>query len=332
MSTRRRPKQLLPLAGDEPLIGETLSRALLAAPRDRVRILAGAHLVGPFREALGGLDAATFMVEPEPRGTGPVLTWAAWKLLREDPEAILVSLHADHAIRPPGAFARLLHDAGAMAGEEDLLFTVAVPPTRPETGYGYIRPGKALEPRGSAEGFRVRSFVEKPDAATAREYLEAGYFWNSGIFVWRAAVFLDEVETVAPELAELLPLLEKGDEEEFFRRAPKISVDEAILERSERVASVKASFEWDDVGSWEALARTHPPDEGGNVLLGSVHAVDARDTIAMAEEGSVVLFDVEDLVVVRTGTVVLVARRSRTPELKSLLNTLPPELRDPDEP
>ncbi len=330
LSTPGRPKQLLPLAGPNPLIRDTLDRARNIAPGARVRILTGSHLVGPFRDALDQVAEEEFMVEPRARGTGPVLTWAAWTAVREDPEAVLISLHADHAIDPWRAFQELMTRGAELAAASPHLFTVAVPPTRPETGYGYIRPGDLLGEERGTGAFRVKAFVEKPDRTRAEEYVEAGYFWNSGIFIWKASVFLDEVRAVAPELAAHLPLLEAGRVEDFFSAVPNISVDEAILERSARVASIPASFSWDDVGSWEALCRTCPSDEEGNVVLGSGHLHDARRNIVMMEEGRAVLFGVEDLVVVRRGDIVMVASRERAPELKELLAQLPPSLRNPD--
>ena len=331
LSTPRRPKQLLPLAGKDPLILDTLNRARGIIPDRRIRILTGKHLVDPFQEALDSLDPEVFMVEPQAKGTGPVLTWAAWTLKQLDPEAVVISLHADHAIQPREVFQDLMRRTGVLAHGSRSLFTVAVPPTRPETGYGYIRPGEALSGGEDLGAFRVRSFVEKPDRDTAREYLEAGYFWNSGIFVWRADVFLEEVEAVSPELADPLPRLAEGDVEGYFRDVPNIAVDTAVLERSSRVASVPATFQWDDVGAWEALGRTGSPDGSGNVSLGSVHFKDARDNIVVAEDGEVVLFGVEGLAVVRCGEVVLVARRDRTPELKTLLKDLPHHLKNPQE-
>jgi len=330
VSTPSRPKQLLPLAGSQPLIRDTLERALGIVPPARIRILTGTHLLEPFQGALEGLVPTQFMVEPQAKGTGPVLAWAAWALLKEDPEAVVVSLHADHAIEPWSEFQDLIRKAGALANREASLFTIAVPPDRPETGYGYISPGEALDAKGGIDAFRVRSFVEKPNHEKAVEYLKAGYLWNSGIFLWRADVFLEEVKAVAPELGTLLPLLDAGDVEGFFREAPNISVDEAVLERSARVASIRATFAWDDVGSWEALCRTCPGDAEGNVALGKVHIHDARKNIVMVEEGEVVLFGVEGLVVVRSGDILLVADRSRVPELKELLKALPAHLRDPE--
>jgi len=330
LSTRSRPKQLLPLAGRDPLILDTLTRARLIVPDSRIRILAGRHLVDPFQDTLGDVGTGVFMVEPEAKGTAPALTWAAWTLHREDPDAVMASLHADHNIRPGKAFAGLIRKAADLAWRTSDLFTVAVPPTRPETGYGYIEPGPALPGGEGAGAFRVQSFIEKPDVETAREYLEAGYRWNSGIFIWRVDAFLDEVRAVAPELGDLLPLLDAGEVEAFFEAAPSISVDKAVLERSGRVASVEADFHWDDVGAWESLRRTRSPDEGGNVTLGSVHLKESEDNIVMAEEGTVVLFGVEGLVVVRSGDIFLVAARDRTPDLKELLKDLPEELRDPE--
>jgi mannose-1-phosphate guanylyltransferase len=306
-----------------------LDRARTLVPENRIRILTGPHLLTPFRETLGELDPASFLVEPQAKGTGPVLTWAAWEISRADPDAILVSLHADHAIQPVSEFQRLIADGVGAIREIDALFTVAVPPTRPETGYGYIQPGDGIQTRGNTEAFWVRSFVEKPDLDKAKEYLQMGYSWNSGIFLWRADLFLEEVRTVAPELGDLLPLLEQGDVEGFFEQAPNISVDEAIMERSSRVASLAATFQWDDVGAWEALARTRAGDAVGNVTTGTVFAVESRENIVVAEEGTVVLFGVDGLAVVRSGDVVLVADRARTPDLKKLLEALPEHLRDP---
>jgi mannose-1-phosphate guanylyltransferase len=302
----------------------------MLAPDDRIRILTGRHLLEPFREALGEVDPSCYLVEPQARGTAPVLAWAAWTIHRVDPDAVLASLHADHAITPVEAFGDLIRHGARLAGERDALFTVAVPPTRPETGYGYIEPGEAWEGTPGVEAFSVRSFVEKPDREQAERYLRAGFLWNSGIFLWKAATFLEEIQRVTPELAGLLSLLEEGDVQGFFARAPSLSVDEGILERSSRVASLRATFRWDDLGGWEALGRTGEPDADGNVALASLHAVDSRDNIVMADEGEVVLFGVHGLVVVRAGEILMVADRERTPALKTLLQALPPGIRDPD--
>ena len=271
------------------------------------------------------------MVEPRARGTAPALVWAAWELSKQDQEAVLISLHADHMIRPESAFVDLLHTTADLARREDLLFTVAVPPTRPEIGYGYIEPGPPLEETGGVRAFRVASFREKPDAETAKSYVQAGHLWNSGIFVWKASTFLDQVREVTPELADLLHLLEEDKVDEFFDQAPVTTVDVAVLERSGRVASVAATFEWDDVGSWESLMRSQDPDDDGNVLIGSGHLVESSGNVVYSAEGTVVAYGVDNLVIVRAGDVTLVTRRDLAPSLKNLLDELPPELRsDPN--
>lgn len=327
-STPATPKQLLPLVSSEPLIVDTLARARQVVSDDRIRILTGATLAAAFREILPDLSEEGLMIEPQARGTAPVLAWAAWKMAKQDPAAVLISLHADHMIRPEASFVDLLHSAAALARREELLFTVAVPPTRPETGYGYIEPGEAIEDEDGTRAFRVASFREKPNSETAESYVAAGHLWNSGIFVWKASTFLEELKAVAPEIADLLPLLDENRVDEFFARAPIMTVDVAVLERSERVASVVATFEWDDVGSWEALMRSQEPDDKGNVLIGSGHMVESSGNVVYSPDGVVVAYGVTDLVIVRSGDVTLVTRRELAPTLKDLLNKLPPELRE----
>jgi mannose-1-phosphate guanylyltransferase len=329
MSTPSRPKQLLPLAGPDPLIADAVRRAELMAPRRRIRILAGAHLVEPFRGVLPALPDDAYMVEPEARGTAPVLAWAAWTIVQQDPDAVLVSLHADHRVEPASAFADLLQAGAELAARDEMLVTVGATPDRPETGYGYIQPGAPLEgpPAGAA---RVAAFHEKPDADTAARYLHTGYLWNTGIFIWRAETFLQEVEAHAPEVSRALPRLEAGDVTGFFRDCEPVSVDVAVLERSSRVAVIPCSFAWDDVGSWDALPRVRRPDSAGNLSLGPSFALESRGNVTFTDGPPVVLFGVDDLVVVRTGGATLVTRRELASDLKRLVDALPPDLIDPE--
>jgi len=326
-----RPKPLLPLGSpDRTLIAETVERALELVPPDRLSILTGAGLVDPILAAVPGLRRERFLVEPRARGTGPALVWAAHHLLRADPDAIMVSLHSDHLIRPAATFRALLARAVEVARREDRLLLCGVPPDRPESGFGYFKPGRPLPAGSGIEAWEVDAFVEKPAPDRARRLIAEGYLWNSGIFILPVARFLEEVRTHAPGIAKHLGRLDGGDAAGFFEEVPGISVDHAVLERSARVGAVRADFDWDDVGSWEALARTRPSDSQGNWVEGEVFAQDSRGCIAWAEEGSIVLFGVEDLVVVRASGVTFVASRSRAPELGSLVERLPEHLRDPD--
>lgn len=321
VSTRERPKQVLPLAGDRPLIADTIDRARALAPDERIRILAGEHLARPLHAALEGFPAEGLWIEPRARGTAPVLAWAAHRIAALDPDAVMVSLHADHLIRPLDAFRETVRAAVEVARQRHLLVCVGAVPDRVETGYGHVEPGEAISVAGDAKAYRVRAFHEKPDPATARRYVKAGYLWNTGIFVWKASVLLDEIAAHAPELHEHLPLLKESDAA-FFDAVPVSVIDTAVMERSERVGTVGATFAWDDVGSWEAISRTRAPDAAGNVMVGSGQAVDARGNVVFAETGRVVLFGTEDLVVVRTDDLTLVLPRGRAADLKRLLGEL----------
>lgn len=322
MSTPERPKQLLPLASSRSLIRDTVSRAATLVDPARIRILAGEHLAGPFQRELPELGDDAYLVEPEARGTCPVLAWAAWELAQKDPDAVLVSLHADHLIRPLEAFGETVGAAAELAARDDLLVTVGVRPDRVETGYGHIQPGEDLPVPGEAHAFRVEAFHEKPDRATARRYTDLGYLWNTGIFVWKASVFLDQVRRHAPEVADCLPLLEGQGPDAFFEAVPACVVDRAVMERSDRVACVEATFAWDDVGSWGSLPRTREGDRDGNVLEGDALVSEGSGNVVWADEGRVVLWGVDDLVVVRTGEVTLVMPLGRAPALKELLGRL----------
>ncbi len=321
VSTAERPKQLLPLAGDLPLIVDTVERARALVPAERIRILAGGHLVGPFRSVVEGLPDDSYWIEPRARGTAPVLAWAAWKLYRIDPDAVMVSLHADHVIRPLAAFRESVATAVEIARRDELLVTIGVKPDRIETGYGHVEPGAALADAGSALAYRVRAFHEKPNAETARRYVDEGYLWNTGIFVWKASVLLEEIEQHAPEVSEHLPLISESDDA-FFDAVPKSVIDRVVMERSDRVAIVAATFAWDDVGSWESVSRTRPADAAGNVVVGNGRVVEGSGNIVFSQDGSVVLFGTENLIVVRSGDTTMVLPRDRAPDLKQLLATL----------
>ncbi len=324
-STPTRPKQLLPLASDRPLIRDTVERVLPLVPRERIRILTGEHLADPILSVLPEMDRSNLLLEPRAAGTAPVLAWAASELERADPDAVMISLHADHVIEPAEEFRRLLRDAAGLAHRDRRLVTIGAPPTRPETGYGYIRVGPALD---GGPGRVVDRFVEKPSRPVAEEYLRAGdYLWNTGLFVWRAGDLLDQLRDHTPELGDGVALLRAGEAERFFRGVPTLSIDEGLLERSDRVAVLPATFHWDDVGTWDALFRTHEADADGNVHIGDAWQVGSRGVALYADDGPVVALGVEDLVVVRTGGVTLVAHRDRVADLKSLLAELPERIR-----
>lgn len=319
LSTPERPKQLLPLVGDKPLLEEAVNRLRPLVEPSRVLILTNASL----REAVVGLlpevPAENVIAEPRPGGTAAALAWGAREIIRrEGPAAIMISVHADWSIGQPDEFVRTLGEAARVAAEHRALVTVGVVPSRPDPGFGYIEPGSEIGPGVR----RVARFVEKPDRARAAQMIDRGSLWNSGIFVWRAGDFLDDVRRLTPEVAPALQA--HGDDiEAFFREVTPISVDVGVLERSDRVMTMAGDFGWDDVGTWGALRRVRSRDASGNASSGRTHAVDAANNVVHSEGPTVVLYGVEDLVVVAKDGLVVVTTVDRSADLKSLIEALP---------
>jgi mannose-1-phosphate guanylyltransferase len=324
VSTPARPKQLLPLAGDAPLIRQTIDRIEALVPPERIRILTGERLGAPILDALPAFGPAQLLIEPMAKGTAPVLAWAAHGIASAQPGAVMVSLHADHVIEPASALRDLMSALAASPWIDERLFTIGARPSRPETGYGYIRPAGRLD--GSLDAYAVERFVEKPERSVAEQYMRDGYLWNTGIFAWKASTLLDEIREHTPEIATLLPLLDDGDVDAFFDRCPPLTIDVGVLERSDRVAVVPAPFDWDDVGTWDALGRSRPPDAHGNVAVGNASFVESTGCVAWAEGGDVVVFGAHGLIVVRSRGITFVAPRDRAADLKTLLNELPERL------
>lgn len=326
-STPRRPKQFLPLATSQPLIVDTIERARELAPAARVLIVTGGHLRPHLERHVPDFPADQIMFEPRPRGTAPALAWAAHEIIRraDQPDrTVMVSLHSDHVVRPLERFASSLGRAVEAAGRLGRLLTIGVPPSRPETGYGYVEAGDALIPGI----FEVRRFVEKPDAKTAERYVADGYLWNSGMFVWRPQILLSELASHTPELAGGLDRLGEGDTGGFFANVPTLSIDHGLMERSSNIAVMRAEFDWDDVGAWAALMRVRDRDGSGNLLAGEGHAFDCSDSLLWAEDGPIVAFGLSKMVVVRSSGITFVAPLDRAGELKEVLAELPDEIRD----
>ena len=323
LSTPDNPKQLLPLTGPRSTAEDAVVRLEGLVPRDRILVVTGSTLASKLRQRLR-LDEANVLIEPRPASTGPALVWATMEALRRDPDAEVLSLHADWAVGDPGEFRRTADAALRVARTHGRLVTVGMVPSRPETGYGYIVPGDEL---GDAAR-TVARFVEKPNAATALDLMADGALWNSGLFAWTAATLVDEIRKHTPEIAPHLARLAQGDVAGFFRDVSAISIDVGLLERSTAVAVVSGAFAWDDVGTWEALGRVRAKDADGNVLVGRAAAHASHDCVVWAEDDAVVLYGVRDLVVVRANGRILVMPRDRAPLMKALLDALPPEIRD----
>ncbi len=285
LSTPGRPKQLLPLIEQRPLLAATVDRLAPLTSPERTLVLTNASLAAAARELLPGLPDENVIAEPQPAGTAAALSWAAHVIEdRAGSDAVMLSVHADWSIGDESGFRDTLALAGDIATRHAALVTVGIVPSRPDPGFGYIRPGATVE--GPAR--RVAEFVEKPSRERAARMVTEGCLWNSGIFAWRVGDFLAEVRAHTPEIAPAL-IAAGGDRDEFFRQVKSISVDVGVLERSQRVLVIPGDFGWDDVGTWAALARVRDLDQHGNAVYGRVHAVESRDNVVHAETGDVVL-------------------------------------------
>jgi mannose-1-phosphate guanylyltransferase len=323
LSTPQRPKQLLPLTGSTSTAEEAVDRLTGLIPRERVLVVTGPALAPHLQEKLQ-LSNSNILVEPRAASTAPALIWATTEAQRRDPEAEVLSLHADWAVGDAAAFRRTADAALTAARQYRRLVTVGVVPSRPETGYGYIVPGPPL-----GDGARmVARFSEKPDAATALDLMAAGALWNSGLFAWTADRLLAEAEVHTPEVAPHLAALRSGDVERFFREVTPISIDVGLLERSTSVAVVSGAFAWDDIGTWQALTRVRPKDPNGNVIVGRAYMHHSEDCIVWAERDTVVLSGVQDLIVVQANGRILVMPSEQAASMKQLLDALPPDVRD----
>lgn len=324
LSTPERPKQLLPLVTDAPMLRDTIDRLRPSAPPERTLVLTNASLRDAVLQLDPSLRPENVIAEPRPAGTCAALAWAARLIAaRDGADAVMVCTHADWAIGDVPTFRDTLDRAARVALDERALVTVGIVPSRPDPGFGYIQPGDLLRD----DVRRVARFAEKPDRATAERMVADGFLWNSGIFAWCVGDLLDEIRALTPEVAPALAAA--GDDlQRFFATVQSVAIDVGVLERSQRVLVMPGQFGWDDVGTWAALHRVRSHDAQGNAMLGPSFACHASGNVVHAEGTQVVLYGVQDLVVVAREGLVMVTTRERAADLKTLLDALPAEVRD----
>ena len=329
------PKQLLKIIGDETLIQQTMRRVVTGAPPERVMISTNPPQAESIRVQLSEWKDAlkdNFVLEPEARNTAPAIALVALELLRRDPEAVMLVVPADHIVKGQKDFDAAV-DLAAELAVQGLLVTFGIKPIRPETGYGYIKPDikRVLGKRGTLKGYRVGRFVEKPNAVKAAQYLKAGdYYWNSGMFVWRAATIVEEIRRHQPALAQGIEqigrLIEQNaaraaiDEE--YRRLPSISIDTGVMEKSDKAAMVPVAFNWSDVGSWGSLDEVAAKDKAGNIIGGRVVDIDSQRSVVYGDRRVVATIGLADMVVVDTPDATLVCPKSRAQDVKRIVDIL----------
>ena len=331
VSRLSRPKQLLKLGRpDMSLLDEAVERATPIVGKENVYIATGKTVETPIRESKA-VGHENIWVEPLKRNTLGALCWVAANLLaKEGKHVSMAVLTADHRISPAGDFQTCVRLALDTAEREGALVTIGIRPDRPETGFGYIEVDNSSE--GPPGVFKAKSFREKPDGATAEEFLKAGRFlWNSGMFFWTLEDFLRELERAHPQaheltlkMAQALEMEATEQAERHFESLPNISVDFALMEKAEKVMVVASTFDWDDVGAWDALERTFESDDARNVAFGDASLIDSAGCVIYndSDELMVSVLNVQDLLVVVTKDAVMVCPKSDAQRVREIVQKL----------
>jgi len=334
------PKQLLNISGQETLIQNTVGRISPVIPVENIWVITNEQHAFEtcYQLKKMGVPPSQLLTEPIARNTAAAIGYSAKILSQRNPDAIMAVFPADHVITTIEPFLKLLKQAETIANENHLV-TLGIKPTSPETGYGYIKQGKAIE----ENSFKVDRFIEKPDKLTAEKYLKEGsYYWNSGIFVWKVSTLLNEISLYLPKLHEQLEeltsntapikgkypyqkLSESG--KKIFHSLESVSIDHGVMEKSTNVAVLPAEIEWNDVGTWTSLAEISKNDSHGNVINGNVVSVENSDSIIQAENRLVAALGLKNIIVVDTPDALLVCAKERAQDIKKIVEKIKLEKR-----
>jgi mannose-1-phosphate guanylyltransferase len=327
LSRKARPKQFLPLATTRSLITETAARLTgLAKPSDLLVVCGKLHAPA-VSKLVKGIPKQNILVEPAARNTAPAIAYAALHVEALDPKAVMAILPSDHHVSKPAEFRRVLGEAAELAVQGHLV-TLGIKPSRPETGYGYIRVGAPL----SGESRAVEAFVEKPDHETARRYLQSGdYLWNGGIFVFTAEAILAALHEHMPDLRTSLKTLRAamgkrtfpGVLAKVFPKMPATSIDYGVMEKAKNIAVLPGDFGWSDVGSFAAVQEVREADDRGNVIVGkNTVVVDCEGCIVLGDERALAVVGMSGMVVVDSGDAVLVVPKDKSQDVRKVVDAL----------
>ncbi len=322
-SRQKRPKQLCNFIGNKSMLDETIDR-LLAAGSKRIVIITSEELAPAIEELLrqrADNDLIEILSEPQGKNTAPAVGLVLSRYLGNNSNEVLGIFPADHHVIDNMAFIQTLEKA-MQAAHQNHLATIGISPSRPETGYGYIEKTK-WEVANLPDVYEVNSFCEKPDSLTANTYLNSGqHMWNAGIYVGKMSVLMEEFRKYLPDLYEKM-ILGFNEYVNSYEDLPNISLDYGIAEKSNRMAVVPADFGWSDLGSWNALAEIHQHDEDMNVCCGNdVIVLDSKNCLVKQADKAIVLFGVEDLLVVESDDIIFVSRRNRSQDIRKIVEAL----------
>lgn len=327
LSTEEKPKQFLNLIGEETMIQMTVNRIKPIIPIERVFVCTGEMYVDLVKEQLPELPEQNIIVEPEGRNTAPCIALSAFVIKKYYKDANMIVLPSDHLISDEDEFRNVIKNAYEFVKEnKEAIITLGMEPTRPETGYGYIRYGKDKKEINNHKVIKVDAFVEKPNKEKAEAYIKEGnYLWNGGMFLWSADNILKQIEKYSNDTYEALKDIETVANEEIqelinnnYHKTEAISIDYAVMEKSDAIYVVPSRFGWDDVGSWEALDRYREKDDKGNVLVGSAKVVDSHESLVISSSHDIVVEGLRDIYVIENDGKILVGNKSNVANVKEL--------------
>ena len=327
LSTIKKPKQLLAIGTDKPLLNLTLERiSKLIYPENQL-IVTGDAIVEAIEKAAGTIPPENIISEPLRRNTAPCILLAAKLIYQRNPDGIMCVLPSDHLIENSDRFLSMLESAATLASEQDILITLGITPNSPETGYGYIEFGNPAGESAGWEYFKVKAFHEKPDLKKAKEYLKAGnFYWNSGMFVWSVRSILKSIQKHLPEICKAFdPLDDLSDPADLkeiiagiYLKFEGISIDYGVMEKADNIVGFPSDIGWNDVGAWTCLEDLVKKDSKGNVHQGDYLSIDSEGCIVSSEGGITVTIGAKDLIVVHTPNATLVCEKNRAQEIKRI--------------
>ena len=330
-STSKRPKQLLSLVGEKTLLAQAVERLEGLIPPQNIFVITNRELVKEARKAAPMLPAKQIIGEPMGRDTAAAIALGAALIAARDPKASFCVLTADHIIGDRPLFQRTLREGLKLAAEREVLITIGIQPAFPSTGFGYVEAGEVLAETDGITFHKALRFVEKPDLATAKQYVASGrYFWNGGMFIWSIPTLEKAITQYRPQLLPMMARVKKTRTAKQldvamareYPKLEKISVDYALMEKAGNIVMIRGIFPWDDVGSWPALENHIAKTAEGNTVVGVCESLDASGNIVMSRGRLTALIGVQDLIVVQAGDVTLVCPKARAQDIKKMVEKL----------
>lgn len=336
-SKKEKPKQYLNLFGNKSLLQTTIDRFLIISDPHNIYIVSGKSQKSILEEQTKILPKKNLIYEPVGKNTLPCIGLAAMFVEKENPDGIMIVTPSDHLIKNSELFKETIVNATELARNNNGIVTIGINPTYPSTGYGYVQTEKETGIKNGIKQFKVKKFIEKPDEQKAAEYLKkGGYYWNSGMFVFRVSVFLDAVKNYTPKIFEGLKKIEsktgspefEGTLNSVYNTFENISIDYGVMEHANNIYLVEGNFEWNDLGSWESVYLTDEKNSEGNVLSGECIVLDSKNSYVYSDKGLVALIGLDNLIVVQDGNTTLVCNRNNAEDVKKIVNKLKENKKD----